>query len=52
MSDTQLFRTAAELSSRAAPLEKALQTLIDSEMETLLGAAVTLARWAIGAPAT
>lgn len=41
MSDIQLFRlngsTAIELASRAAPLEKALQTLIEGQMETLLG---------------
>lgn len=41
MSDIQLFRlhgsTATELASRAVPLEKALQTLIEGQMETLLG---------------
>lgn len=41
MSDIQLFRlncgAATELSSRAAPLEKTLQTLIEAQMEILLG---------------
>jgi predicted transport protein len=41
MSDIQLFRiaggTASELTSRAAPLEKALQNLIESRMEIFLG---------------
>lgn len=41
MTDIQLFRlnggTATELTGYAAPLEKALQTLIEGQMETLLG---------------
>jgi len=41
MSDIQLFRlsggTASELAGRAAPLEKELQSLIEGQMETLLG---------------
>lgn len=41
MSDIQLFRlqagVATELAGRAAPLEKALQSLIEGQMETLLG---------------
>ncbi len=41
MTDIQLFRlnggTATELTGHAAPLEKALQTLIEGQMETLLG---------------
>jgi predicted transport protein len=41
MSDIQLFRiadgVASELATRAAPLEKALQTLIESQMEIFLG---------------
>jgi predicted transport protein len=41
MSDIQLFRlndgTATELTGRTAPLEKALQTLIEGQMEVLLG---------------
>lgn len=41
MSDIQLFRlngkTVTELDSHHAPLEKALQTLIESQMEALLG---------------
>jgi predicted transport protein len=42
MSDLQLFRLhgtggVAELASKTAPLEKTLQTLIESQMETFLG---------------
>ncbi|MCT7326249.1 DUF5655 domain-containing protein [Ralstonia mojiangensis] len=41
MTDIQLFRlknsTATELPGHAAPLEKALQTLFERQMETLLG---------------
>ena len=41
MSDIQLFRlsggTASELADRIAPLERALQTLIEEQMQTLLG---------------
>lgn len=41
MSDIQLFRLqagiATELAGRAAPLERALQSLIESQMEALLG---------------
>lgn len=52
MSDIQLFRlhggTATELSSRAAPLEKALQVLIEGEMETLLGVRFLATEYATG----
>jgi predicted transport protein len=52
MSDIQLFRLnggiAAELSSRAAPLEKALQTLIEGQMETLLGVRFLATEYATG----
>lgn len=41
MSDIQLFRltagNATELTGSLAPLEKSLQTLIDSQMSTFLG---------------
>jgi predicted transport protein len=39
---------AAELSSRAAPLEKALQTLIEGQMETLLGVRFLATEYATG----
>ncbi len=52
MSDIQLFRLyggcATELSSRAAPLEKALQTLIEGQMETLLGVRFLASEYATG----
>lgn len=52
MSDIQLFRlngsTATELTSRVAPLERALQTLIESQMETLLGVRFLASEYATG----
>jgi predicted transport protein len=52
MSDIQLFRlngnTATELASRAAPLEKALQTLIEGQMESLLGVRFLATEYATG----
>jgi predicted transport protein len=52
MSDIQLFRLnggiATELSGRAAQLEKALQTLIEGQMETLLGVRFLASEYATG----
>ena len=52
MSDIQLFRlgsgTVTELTGHAAPLEKALQTLIESQMETLLGVSFLASEYATG----
>lgn len=52
MSDIQLFRlhegTVTELSSEAASLEKQLQTLIESHMETLLGVRFLASEYATG----
>src|SRR4051794_30367327 len=52
MSDIQLFRlndgTATELTGRAAPLEKALQTLIEGQMETLVGVRFLATEYATG----
>jgi len=52
MSDIQLFRLngaiATELASRAAQLEKALQTLIEGQMETLLGVRFLATEYATG----
>lgn len=52
MSDIQLFRlnggTATELAGRAAPLEKALQTLIENQMEILLGVRFLATEYATG----
>lgn len=52
MSDVQLFRLsggiATELASRAAPLEKVLQTLIEGQMETLLGVRLLASEYATG----
>jgi len=52
MSDIQLFRlnngTATELAGRTAPLEKALQTLIEGQMETLLGVRFLASEYATG----
>lgn len=52
MSDIQLFRlhegTVTELSSEAASLEKQLQALIESHMETLLGVRFLASEYATG----
>jgi predicted transport protein len=52
MSDIQLFRlsggTATELAGRAAPLEKALQTLIEGQMDALLGVRFLASEYATG----
>lgn len=52
MSDIQLFRIqnghVTELTSRAATLEKALQTLVESQMETLLGIRFLASEYATG----
>lgn len=53
MSDIQLFRlhgssTVTELASQAAPLEKTLQTLIESQMETFLGVRFLASEYATG----
>lgn len=52
MSDIQLFRLnggiATELAGHAAPLEKALQRLIESQMETLLGVRFLASEYATG----
>ena len=52
MSDIQLFRlnggTATELAGRAAPLEKELQSLIEGQMETLLGVRFLVTEHATG----
>ncbi len=53
MSDIQLFRLnaqghAIELAGRAAPLEKALQSLFEAEMETLLGVRFLATEYATG----
>lgn len=55
MSDIQLFRlhgtstsTVTELASQAAPLEKSLQTLIESQMETFLGVRFLASEYATG----
>ncbi|MBV6322145.1 DUF5655 domain-containing protein [Duganella violaceipulchra] len=53
MSDIQLFRlhgggTVIELGSQAAPLEKTLQTLIESQMETFLGVRFLASEYATG----
>lgn len=52
MSDIQLFRLhggiATELSGRAAPLEKALQNLIEHQMQTLLGVRFLATEYATG----
>jgi predicted transport protein len=53
MSDIQLFRlhgagTVTELASKAAPLEKALQTLIEGQMETFLGVRFLASEYATG----
>jgi predicted transport protein len=52
MSDIQLFRfdggTATELAGRAAPLEKTLQTLIEGQMETMLGVRFLASEYATG----
>ncbi|MDF2466417.1 MAG: hypothetical protein K0Q43_4652 [Ramlibacter sp.] len=52
MSDIQLFRLsggkAFELATRAAPLEKTLQRLIESQMETLLGVRFLASEYATG----
>lgn len=52
MSDIQLFRvcggTATEVTGRTAPLEKTLQTLIEGQMETLLGVRFLASEYATG----
>lgn len=52
MSDIQLFHLnggiATELAGRTAPREKALQTLIESQMETLLGVRFLASEYATG----
>jgi RecB family endonuclease NucS len=52
MSDIQLFRLnggiATELTSGTAPLEKALQHLVENQMETLLGVRFLAAEYATG----
>lgn len=53
MSDIQLFRlhgtsTVTELASQAAPLEKTLQTLIETQMETFLGVRFLASEYATG----
>lgn len=52
MSDIQLFRLeggiATELSGRVASLEKTLQTLIEGQMETLLGVRFLASEYATG----
>jgi predicted transport protein len=52
MSDIQLFRLngaiATEITGRAAPLEKALQALIESQMETFLGVRFLASEYATG----
>jgi predicted transport protein len=52
MSDIQLFRLsggkAFELATRAAPLEKTLQRLIESQMEALLGVRFLASEYATG----
>jgi len=52
MSDIQLFRlnngAATELAGRTAPLEKTLQTLIEGQMETLLGMRFLASEYATG----
>ena len=52
MSDIQLFRlttgVATELSGYAAPLEKTLQKLLESQMETLLGVRFLASEYATG----
>lgn len=52
MSDIQLFRLsggkAFELASRAAPLEKTLQRLIENQMEALLGVRFLASEYATG----
>ncbi|MBX3655519.1 MAG: DUF91 domain-containing protein [Ramlibacter sp.] len=52
MSDIQLFRlyegVATELAGRAAPLERALQNLIEGQMQTLLGVRFLATEYATG----
>jgi predicted transport protein len=52
MSDIQLFRLngaiATEITGRAAPLEKELQALIESQMETFLGVRFLASEYATG----
>jgi predicted transport protein len=53
MSDIQLFRlhgpgNVTELASKAAPLEKTLQTLIEGQMETFLGVRFLASEYATG----
>lgn len=52
MSDLQLFRlangAATELTSRAVPLEKALQSLIEGQMEQLLGVRFLASEYSTG----
>jgi predicted transport protein len=53
MSDIQLFRlhgtgNITELASKTAPLEKTLQTLIESQMETFLGVRFLASEYATG----
>jgi RecB family endonuclease NucS len=52
MSDIQLFRLLAgkviELTTQAAPLEKALQSLIEGQMEPLLGVKFLATEYATG----
>jgi predicted transport protein len=53
MSDIQLFRlhstgSASELASRAAPLEKTLQILIEGQMEAFLGVRFLASEYATG----
>lgn len=53
MSDIQLFRlhgsgTVTELVSKAAPLERTLQTLIEGQMETFLGVRFLASEYATG----
>jgi len=52
MSDIQLFRlndgNATEITGRSASIEKALQTLIESQMDTLLGVRFLASEYATG----